>query len=105
MPAEIDQWGSLVGKFEFDALDLTRILAVVFDIGVDGDFLQSGSLVARQRRKIEVRVAARLRAHIIGHVGKAEFGELGNDCIGSDLSALRLRLAPRAHSALDLSIP
>ena len=98
MPTEIDQCGSFVGKFEFDAFDLARIFAAAFAIGVDGNFVQSGGLVARQRRKIEVRVAAGLRAHIIGHVGKAEFGELGDDSIGGNLGALRLRLGPPLRS-------
>jgi hypothetical protein len=104
MLAQLDQRGSFVGKSEPDALNLSRIIARAFGIGLDGDVLESGSLVARERCEIEDRVAARLRAHVIGHVGKTELGELGNDRIGGDLGALRLHLAPRAHGALNLDI-
>jgi hypothetical protein len=58
MPAEIDQSGTLVGKFESDALHVAGVVTATIDVILDRHFLEGRGLIPRQRREIEVRVTA-----------------------------------------------
>jgi hypothetical protein len=62
--AELVEGAEFVVEFEFDPLYLAGILARSLRVSVDGHLGERGGLVARQPRKIEVRIAVERSARV-----------------------------------------
>ena len=86
--AEVDQGGAFVVELELHASDGARILAAAVDKIFDGHFRERGGLVARQCRKIEVRIAVGGLAHVVGQVRGGDLAQLVDHPIGGQFGAL-----------------
>ena len=47
-------------------------------------------MIPRQRREIDLRVSAGRRLHVVGHVGEADLGQLGDHHVRGDSGPRRL---------------
>jgi len=79
MPAEIDQRGPLIVESDAHPSDRASILALTFDIGLDVRLGDRGGLFARQLFELVADF------EVVGHVGKAEQGQLAQHRVGCNL--------------------